>query len=38
VLRCSALTVIWFRTGLDVPSGEDADPMLRSIRWDGEGD
>jgi hypothetical protein len=34
VLHRSALTVIWFQTGLGVPSGEDADPMLRSIRWD----
>ncbi|WP_329136579.1 hypothetical protein OG552_25105 [Streptomyces sp. NBC_01476] len=34
VLHRSALTVIWFQTGLDVPSGEDADPVLRSIRWE----
>ncbi|MGA5425176.1 hypothetical protein [Streptomyces lavendulocolor] len=34
VLHRSALTVIWFQTGLDVPSGKDADPVLRSIRWE----
>lgn len=33
VLHRSALTVIWFQTGLDVPSGDDADLALRSIRW-----
>ncbi|WP_405650700.1 hypothetical protein [Streptomyces sp. RK9] len=35
VLHRSALTVIWFQTGLDVPSGEDADLVLRGIRWEG---
>lgn len=30
----SALTVVWFQTGLDVPSGKDADPALRGIRWE----
>jgi hypothetical protein len=30
----SALTVVWFQTGLDVPSGKDADLVLRSIRWE----
>ncbi|MFI2761721.1 hypothetical protein ACH5A3_23065 [Streptomyces echinatus] len=34
VLHRSALTVIWFQTGLDVPSGEGADLALRSIRWE----
>ncbi|MFF0383252.1 hypothetical protein [Streptomyces sp. NPDC004286] len=34
VLHRSALTVIWFQTGLDVPSGEDADSALRGIRWE----
>lgn len=34
VLHRSALTVVWFQTGLDVPSGEDADLVLRSIRWE----
>ncbi|MBC9713608.1 hypothetical protein H9Y04_13625 [Streptomyces sp. TRM66268-LWL] len=34
VLYRSALTVIWFQTGLDVPSGEDADLALRRIPWD----
>ncbi|WP_310725883.1 hypothetical protein [Streptomyces sp. N2A] len=34
VLHRSALTVVWFQTLLDVPSGEDADPALRSIRWE----
>lgn len=34
VLHRSALTVIWFQTGLDVPSGRDADLALRSIRWE----
>ncbi|NUP18638.1 MAG: hypothetical protein HOZ81_21655 [Streptomyces sp.] len=34
VLHRSALTVIWFQPGLDVPSGEDADLVLRSIRWE----
>ncbi|MER7912405.1 hypothetical protein [Streptomyces sp. NPDC096068] len=34
VLHRSALIVIWFQTGLDVPSGENADLGLRSIRWE----
>ncbi|MEU8949363.1 hypothetical protein [Streptomyces sp. NPDC048489] len=34
VLHRSALTVIWFQTGLDVPSGKDAAQVLRSIRWE----
>ncbi|AVV46221.1 hypothetical protein PYK79_27870 [Streptomyces sp. ID05-04B] len=34
VLHRSALTVMWFQTGLDVPSGKDADLGLRSIRWE----
>ncbi|MFE2102217.1 MULTISPECIES: hypothetical protein [unclassified Streptomyces] len=34
VLHRSALTVVWFQTVLAVPSGEDADPELRSIRWE----
>ncbi|MFI1169515.1 hypothetical protein ACH4UM_39675 [Streptomyces sp. NPDC020801] len=34
VLHRSALTVIWFQTSLDVPSDKDADPVLRSIRWE----
>ncbi|NEA46732.1 hypothetical protein [Streptomyces sp. SID10815] len=34
VLHRSALTVVWFQTGVDVPSGEDADLGLRSICWE----
>ncbi|MCN9244047.1 hypothetical protein NGF19_25240 [Streptomyces sp. RY43-2] len=34
VLHRSALTVIWFQTGVDVRSGKDADLVLRSIRWE----
>ncbi|MFF3286573.1 hypothetical protein [Streptomyces sp. NPDC003023] len=34
VLHRSALTVIWFQTGSDVPSGDDTDLVLRSIRWE----
>ncbi|WP_326753569.1 hypothetical protein OH738_36055 [Streptomyces hirsutus] len=34
VLHRSALTVVWFQTAVDVPSGEDADSALRSIHWD----
>ncbi|MER6572594.1 hypothetical protein ABT288_42155 [Streptomyces sp. NPDC001093] len=34
VLHRSALTVVWFQAGLDVPSGEDANLALRSIRWE----
>ncbi|MBB4162180.1 hypothetical protein FB387_005123 [Streptomyces cinereoruber] len=26
--------MVWFQAGLDVPSGEDADLVLRSIRWE----
>jgi hypothetical protein len=33
-LHVSALTVVWFQTGLDAPSGKDADLVLRSIRWE----
>ncbi|MFF3013200.1 hypothetical protein [Streptomyces sp. NPDC057939] len=32
-LHRSALTVAWFQPLPDVPSGEDADPALRDIRW-----
>ncbi|MEU2587900.1 hypothetical protein ABZ612_34425 [Streptomyces avermitilis] len=34
VLHRSALTVVWFQTGLDVPSDKDADLVLRNIRWE----
>lgn len=34
VLHRSALTVVWFQTGLDVPPGKDAGLVLRSIRWE----
>ena len=34
VLHRSALTVIWFQTGLEAPSGKDALLALRSIRWE----
>lgn len=34
VLHRSALTVVWFQTVLTVPSGEDADPELRGLRWE----
>ncbi|MFI1188938.1 hypothetical protein [Streptomyces californicus] len=34
VLHRSALTVVWFQAGLDVPSGGDAYLALRSIRWE----
>ncbi|MEV0278078.1 hypothetical protein AB0I22_17085 [Streptomyces sp. NPDC050610] len=34
VLHRSALAVVWFQTVLDVPSGENADFALRSIRWE----
>ncbi|MEV0261962.1 hypothetical protein AB0I49_11505 [Streptomyces sp. NPDC050617] len=34
VLHRSALTVIWFQTGLDVPSGDDADLVLRGLPWE----
>ncbi|AEV85567.1 hypothetical protein ACWT_4545 [Actinoplanes sp. SE50] len=32
-LHRSALIVVWFQAVPDVPSGEDADPALRGIRW-----
>jgi hypothetical protein len=35
VLHRSALTVVWFQSGPDVPSGEDADLGLRGIAWEG---
>nr|AGZ94058.1 hypothetical protein [Streptomyces sp. MMG1612] len=34
VLHHSSLTVAWFQPAPDVPSGEDADLALRSIRWE----
>ena len=34
VLHRSALVVAWFQAAPDVPSGEDADRALRSIRWE----
>ncbi|MER7936198.1 MULTISPECIES: hypothetical protein [unclassified Streptomyces] len=34
VLHRSALTVVWFQTGLDVPPGKDAGLVLRGIRWE----
>ncbi|GGP97262.1 hypothetical protein [Streptomyces roseolilacinus] len=34
VLHRSALTVVWFQSAPDVPSGEDADPALRGVRWE----
>ncbi|MFE1879533.1 hypothetical protein [Streptomyces diastatochromogenes] len=34
VLYRSALTVVWFQTVLDVPSGEDTDLAFRSICWE----
>ncbi|MEV3973087.1 hypothetical protein AB0K68_33970 [Streptomyces sp. NPDC050698] len=34
VLHHSALAVVWFQSTPDVPSGEDADPALREIRWE----
>ncbi|MEU0781644.1 hypothetical protein ABZ341_08660 [Streptomyces sp. NPDC006173] len=34
VLHRSALIVVWFQHVPDVPSGEDADPALRGIRWE----
>ncbi|MFI7366123.1 hypothetical protein ACIBO4_28660 [Streptomyces sp. NPDC050149] len=34
VVHRSALTVVWFQTVLDVPSGEDADRALCGIRWE----
>ena len=34
VLYRSALVVAWFQATLDVPSGEDANGSLGSIRWE----
>ncbi|MFF7215194.1 hypothetical protein ACFZAU_32420 [Streptomyces sp. NPDC008238] len=34
VLHRSALTVIWFQSLPDVPSGEDAGPALRGVHWE----
>ncbi|MGC9501272.1 hypothetical protein [Streptomyces sp. WG7] len=34
VLHRSALTVVWFQTTVDVPSGEEADLALRGLRWE----
>jgi hypothetical protein len=34
VLHRSVLVVAWFQATPDVPSGENADLALRSIRWD----
>lgn len=34
VLHRSALIVAWFQATPEIPSGQDADPALRSIRWD----
>ncbi|MFG3510052.1 hypothetical protein ACGF5F_31640 [Streptomyces sp. NPDC047821] len=34
VLHRSALIVAWFQATTDVPSGENADLALRSIRWE----
>ncbi|MEV7391634.1 hypothetical protein [Streptomyces sp. NPDC091215] len=34
VLHRSALAVVWYQSVPDVPSGEDADPALRGIRWE----
>ncbi|MET9535877.1 hypothetical protein ABZY02_35915 [Streptomyces sp. NPDC006649] len=34
VLHRSALIVAWFQAAPEIPSGQDADPALRSIRWD----
>jgi hypothetical protein len=34
VMHRSGLAVAWFQTVVDVPSGEDGDLALRSIRWD----
>ncbi|MFM9368442.1 hypothetical protein [Streptomyces sp. Da 82-17] len=33
-LHRSALTVVWFQTVLNVPSGDDADLALRSLHWE----
>ena len=34
VMHYSALTVVWFQASPVVPSGDDADHGLLSIRWD----
>ncbi|MGA4979912.1 hypothetical protein [Streptomyces cinereoruber] len=34
VLHRSALIVAWFQATPEIPSGQDADPALRGIRWD----
>ncbi|MFQ6145675.1 hypothetical protein ACLMNJ_21795 [Streptomyces seoulensis] len=34
VLHRSTPAVVWFQTGVDVPSGEDTDLGLRSICWE----
>ncbi|RBL80898.1 hypothetical protein DDE05_48170 [Streptomyces cavourensis] len=34
VLHRSALIVAWFQATPEIPSGQDADPALHSIRWD----
>lgn len=34
VLHRSALTVVWFQTGVNVPSGTDVDVALSNIRWE----
>jgi hypothetical protein len=34
VMHRSALAVAWFQSGVDVPSGEDAEPALRDLRWE----
>ncbi|MFG3255439.1 hypothetical protein [Streptomyces sp. NPDC048172] len=34
VLHRSALIVAWFQATPEIPSGQDADPALRDIRWD----
>jgi hypothetical protein len=34
VLHHSGLTMAWFQATPDVPSGEDADLALRSVRWE----
>ncbi|MFE9046472.1 hypothetical protein ACFYOG_36995 [Streptomyces sp. NPDC007818] len=33
-LHRSALIVAWFQATPEIPSGQDADPALRGIRWD----
>ncbi|GAA4931370.1 hypothetical protein HD597_005012 [Nonomuraea thailandensis] len=34
VLYRSSLTVVWFQPTTDVPSGDDADHVLRDLRWE----